>query len=206
MIAALPAANLLSPVKFSSLRSAAFPASRQSCPRVRVFSDADPDRRSSGEAGFSLLELSVVVFIISLTAALAVPALKRVNLEARSTVVANDLRVFAGAFQAYAHDHGDWPADAGGPGEFPPEMAGYLSQTSWARATPIGGRYSWEPNSLQQGERLHAVIVISSLGDDKVTSDRLQLEDLDRKVDDGDLTTGNFRLGYRNYPIFVLEH
>ena len=206
MNAALSAVNLLSSVKFPSLRSAAFPPCRQSRPRVCVFGDADPDPRRSGEAGFSLLELSVVVFVISLTAALAVPALKRVNLEARSTVVANDLRVFAGAFQAYAHDHGDWPPDAGGPGEFPPEMAGYLSQTSWTRTTPIGGRYSWEPNSLQQGERLYAVIVISTLGNDKVTSDRLQLEDLDRKVDDGDLTSGNFRLGYRNYPIFVLEH
>jgi prepilin-type N-terminal cleavage/methylation domain-containing protein len=173
---------------------------------VRVSGRADRAPRREGAAGFSLLELSVVVFVISVTAALAVPALKRVNLEARSTVVASDLRVFAGAFQAYAHDHGDWPAGDLAPGEFPPDMAGYLGQTSWARVTPIGGHYSWEPNSLQQGQRLRAVIVISSLGSDKVTSDRLQLEDLDRKVDDGDLSSGNFCLGYRNYPIFVLEH
>ncbi len=147
-----------------------------------------------------------MVFVISITAALAVPALKRVNLEARSTVVANDFRVFAGAFQAYAHDHGDWPSGDSGPGEFPPDMAGYIGQTNWTRVTPIGGRYSWEPNSLQQGERFRAVIVITSVGDDKVTTDRRQLEELDRRVDDGNLDTGNFRLGYRNYPIFVLEH
>jgi len=167
---------------------------------------ADRRSRNRGEAGFTLLELSVVVFIISLTAALAVPALKQVNLEARSSTVANDLRVFSGAFQAYAHEHGDWPAGSGAPGEFPTGMEGYLGATNWARVTPVGGHYTWETNSLQQGDRYRAVITISSVGPDQVTSERRQLEDLDRKVDDGDLASGNFRLGYRDYPFYVLEH
>ena len=33
-----------------------------------------------------------------------------------------------------------------------------------------------------------------------------QLTDIDTKLDDGNLSTGNFFLGYRNYPVFVLEH
>lgn len=148
----------------------------------------------------------MVVFIISAIAALAVPALKQVSLEARSVTVANDLRVFSGAFQAYVHDRGDWPAASDGTGTFPPGMDGYLSQTNWERLTPIGGRYTWNPNSLQQGERYRAVIVIATVDEDKVTTDRRQLEDLDRRLDDGDLTTGVFRLGYRNFPTFVLEH
>ena len=148
----------------------------------------------------------MVVFIISVLAALAVPALKRVSLEARSVAVANDLRVFSGALQAYVHDRGDWPEGNDGPGVFPPGMEGYLRQTNWERVTPIGGHYSWEPNSLQQGERYRAVIVIASVGKDQVTTDKRQLEDLDRRVDDGDLTSGTFRLGYRDYPAYVLEH
>ena len=159
-----------------------------------------------GNAGFTLVELAVVVFIISALAALAVPAMKRVNLEARSVAVANDLRVFSGAFQTYVHDHGDWPPGNDGPGIFPPGMEGYLRQTNWERVTPIGGHYAWEPNSPQQGEHYRAVITISSSGTDQVSSDKLQLEDLDRRIDDGDLTTGNFQLGYRNYPAYVLEH
>src|ERR1043166_2401272 len=83
------------------------------------------------EAAFPLPDLSIVVFILSVVAAFAVPALKEVILRARTSAVANDLRVFAGAFQAYAHDHGDWPPGDVAPGEFPPGMAGYLGKTNW---------------------------------------------------------------------------
>lgn len=152
------------------------------------------------------MELAVVVFIISLLAALAVPALKKANLEARSVAVANDLRVFSGAFQTYAHERGDWPPGNGTPGAFPTGMEGYLGQTAWQRVTPIGGHYTWDPNSPQRGDRYRAVIVIATANGHAVTSDLAQLVDLDRRVDDGDLTGGNFLLGFRNYPVFVLEH
>ncbi len=152
------------------------------------------------------MELSVVLFIISVVAALGVPAFKRITLNARSAAAINDLRVFAGAFQSYAHDRGDWPAATGVPGEIPPGMQNYLSATNWEKATPIGGAYTWAENSLQQGERYRAVLIISSVGDNIVTADRQQLTDIDHKIDDGNLETGNFRLGYRNQPVFVIEH
>lgn len=162
--------------------------------------------RHLGAAGFTLLELSVVVFIISFIVALAVPALKKIQTEARSTAVANDLRVFAGVLQTYVHERGDWPPGNSEPGVFPAGMEGYLRETNWSRTTPIGGRYTWAPNTLQQGERYRAAIVLSSVADSVVTADKNQLIDLDRKLDDGSLDTGNFRLGYRNFPVFVLEH
>jgi hypothetical protein len=137
---------------------------------------------------------------------LGVPALKKVNLEARSVAVVNDLRVFSSAFQSYTHEHGDWPPGNGAPAAFPAGMEGYLGATSWQRPTPIGGLYTWDPNSTQQGERYRAVIVLSSSTGQPVTTDLAQLLDLDRRIDDGDLAAGNFRLGFRNYPIFVLEH
>jgi len=153
-----------------------------------------------------LLELAVVVFIISVIVALAVPGLKKLQLDARSTVVANDLRVFGTALQTYVHERGEWPAGNTEPGVVPTGMEGYLRETNWTRSTPIGGRYTWSPNSLQQGVRYRAVIVLSSVGTDTVTTDKNQLLDLDRKLDDGSLDSGNFLLGYRNYPVFVLEH
>jgi prepilin-type N-terminal cleavage/methylation domain-containing protein len=162
-------------------------------------------RRPWNTQGFTLLELSVVLFIISAVAALAVPAIKKINLEARSTTVVNDLRIFAGAMQTYAQERGDWPAGNSEPGVFPPGMEGYLRTTNWERKTPIGGFYTWSPNTMHQGQRYRAAISISTVGEDKVSSDRMQLTDLDRKLDDGSLDTGNLRLGFRNYPLYVLE-
>ncbi len=118
----------------------------------------------------------------------------------------NDLRVYSGAFQAYAQEHGDWPPGGGAPGTFPPGMEGYLGQTNWSRTTPIGGNYQFATQSPQQGGRYSAVIIIASVGTNKVTSDFNQLSSIDTKLDDGNLNTGNFFLGYRNFPVFVLEH
>jgi type II secretory pathway pseudopilin PulG len=135
-----------------------------------------------------------------------VPALKRDAIDARTSAVMNDLRVYSGAFQAYAQEHGDWPPGGGAPGTFPPGMEGYLGQTNWSRTTPIGGNYQFATQSPQQGGRYSAVIIISSVGANAVTSDFNQLSDIDTKLDDGNLNTGNFFLGYRNFPVFVLEH
>jgi len=135
-----------------------------------------------------------------------VPALMKSKLNTRSSVVMNDLRVYAGAFQAYAQEHGDWPPGGMPPGVFPPGMEGYLSQTNWGRVTPIGGFYQFATQSPQGGGRYAAVIIIASVGANTVTSDSIQLSDIDRKLDDGNLSTGNFFLGFRNYPVFVLEH
>ena len=94
----------------------------------------------------------------------------------------------------------------GPPGVFPAGMEGYLSQTNWSRTTPIGGNYQFATQSPQGGGRYAAVIIIASVGANAVSADANQLTDVDRKLDDGNLSTGNFFLGYRNYPVFVLEH
>ena len=146
------------------------------------------------------------MLVIGILAALSVPAMKKNALNARSSAVMNDLRVYAGAFQAYAQEHGDWPPGGGAPGTFPAGMDGYLSSTNWSRITPIGGNYQFATQSPQAGGRYAAVIIISSTTNNPVTSDANQLTDIDTKLDDGNLSTGNFFLGYRNYPVFVLEH
>lgn len=157
-------------------------------------------------AGFSLMKVPVVVFVVSAALSLALPALKQNILNARSAAVARDLRIFSTAFQAYAREHGDWPAGTGAPGVIPDGMTARLAGTNWSRVTPIGGFYTWAPNRPQQGERYRAAIVIATVGEHRVTPDRIQLTELDRQLDNGDLATGNLRLGYRNYPVYVLEH
>lgn len=55
-------------------------------------------RRFFSAAGFTLVEIGVVVTIIGLLAALSIPALKKARISARNARVMNDFRVFAGAF------------------------------------------------------------------------------------------------------------
>lgn len=161
--------------------------------------------RKSCARAFTLVELSVVVFIIGLIAVIAVPQIKKSIMAARSEATINDLRVFTQAFQHYLQEKGDWPATQNNPGEIPAGMETYLSKTSWTRVTPIGGYYIWQNQTRQGGQKIQASIAINSSGDSVVTSDQLQLEDVDRRVDDGNLSTGSFRLGFGNEPVFIIE-
>ena len=52
------------------------------------------------DAGFTLVEVMVVVLIISVLAMLSVPAVERVKRRAKTAVVVGDFRTFAAAFES----------------------------------------------------------------------------------------------------------
>lgn len=162
-------------------------------------------RYSQRTAGFSFLAFSIVVALIGALLAIGLPYGRTVLIHRRAEKVAADLRLFSNVFQSYANDRGDWPAGDGVPAQAPRGIAPKLAGTNWDKVSPIGGWYTWDPSGLHQGSRIRAAIVIASAEGSLVTSDREQLIEIDRAVDDGDLTTGNFLLGYRNFPILVLE-
>lgn len=154
-------------------------------------------------AAFTLVELCVVVFIIGLLAALALPAMKRVAQKARVSAVANDLRVFAGAFQAYNHQHGRWPADTY-PRIMPREMSGALTG-AFTGKTPIGGFYDWDQNVSPNGFRTTAAITLLTQGTERLTSDLAILTAIDKLLDDGNLRTGSVRRGSTNALVYIIE-
>lgn len=156
--------------------------------------------------GFTLVEIMVVVTLISLIAMLSVPTMQKIRRKARATAIANDFRVFATAFMTYSQENGAWPVETAA-GITPAGMDPYLRGGAWPRVTPMGGRYNWENLQLHQaGFRPRAAIAITSTGDSPILVDASQLTAIDEAIDDGDLTTGNFRVGAGNAPLFVIEN
>jgi prepilin-type N-terminal cleavage/methylation domain-containing protein len=150
--------------------------------------------RRPDSAGFTLVEIMIVVVIIGLLAAMGIPALGRVRERTENTTVANDLRTFSAAFDQYALEFGSWPAD-GAAGVVPVEMTGRISAAAWTRGTPGRGRFDWENGGvgIQAG--------ISLFG---CTFSDERLAKIDAMIDDGNVNTGKFRRILDGRPVYVM--
>ena len=136
-------------------------------------------------AAFTLVEIMIVVVIIGLLAAIAIPAFQRMNERSMASRLTNDFRQFEAAFQRYALENGQMPS-AAGIGVVPTGMAGYLPDT-FTQTSPIGGNYQWSgPSGF--------VVLRNSRATDAI------MLYVDTALDDGDLSTGEFKklagLGY----------
>jgi type II secretory pathway pseudopilin PulG len=158
----------------------------------------------------SLVELLTVVLIISILFVMAVPTYQRIQRKARATAVVNDFRVFGAVFQAYAHEKGTWPVESAA-GVVPGGLTAQDIQIdAWAKTTPIGGKFDWEynqthPGGTSPGGRWRAALAINSAPGTNLIVDADIYEEIDEALDDGNLNTGNFRLGYGDCPLFILE-
>jgi prepilin-type N-terminal cleavage/methylation domain-containing protein len=154
--------------------------------------------------GFSLIEIMMALAIGSIAIAVAIPKVKKAEASSRATIVVADLRTFAAAFEAYAQEHGSWPAEVAA-GVMPTEMSDRLGSTGWLRVTPLGGQYNWEADQMHGGVRYRAAICISETASAPlVVNEELWLE-MDRLIDDGNLSTGNFRTGVNNDPLYIIQ-
>jgi type II secretory pathway pseudopilin PulG len=144
------------------------------------------------------VEIMIVVVIIGLLAALAIPAFQRVQRAAQNSRVINDYRIFSQAFEIYKTQNGVWPANVG-PGVIPTSpvpMAGDFKADVWQATTVIGGRWNWDAGIAG----ITAGISISGF-----TCTDAQLIEIDAKIDDGDLTTGRFQKIQPTRVILILE-
>jgi type II secretory pathway pseudopilin PulG len=140
------------------------------------------------------VEIMVVVVIIGLLAAMAMPTFIRIQRRAQNSRFMNDLRIFAQAFETYAAEHGTWPPNVG-PGVVPPGMSGAFRNADWTVTTAIGGEWNWDFN------RLGVTAAISVSG---ATADDAQMTEVASKIDDGDLATGVFIKASSRY-MYILE-
>ena len=135
-------------------------------------------------AGFTLVEIMIVVAIIALLAVIALPSFLRARQSAQNAKFVNALRVASNAIETYAVEHNGYPTDSTR-SVVPSGMATYLDPTlNWTGPTPIGGQWDWDFNVF--GVKA-AISVVNP------TAPASQLLDIDKRIDDGDLTTGAFQ-------------
>ncbi len=95
------------------------------------------------KSGFTLVEIMIVVAIIAMIAAVALPSFLRARQRAQNVRFVTSIKVAGDAFQMYAMEHNGYPADTG-PAQIPAGMAPYLGKFPWVQPTPIGGSWDWD--------------------------------------------------------------
>jgi type IV pilus assembly protein PilA len=152
-------------------------------------------RSAQRRAGFTLVEIAIVVALISMLALIAIPAFMRTRRGSQNTRFISDLRAAVGAFEMSFLAHNQYPPDVT-PGVIPAGMADYLAKIAWTRSTPIGGQWDWDNG--QFGFKAGVSVYFGSAMDDA------RLTEIDAKIDDGSLSTGRFRKRSNGY-IYVIE-
>lgn len=94
--------------------------------------------------GFTLIELLIVVAIIAILAAIAVPNFLEAQIRAKVSRVKNDLRAIATGLESYRVDNNKFPLGTDNPQQMPEQIADFLGTLApgfyaFQTRTPSGG-------------------------------------------------------------------
>jgi len=150
-------------------------------------------RSQRSNCGFTLVEIMIVVVIIGLLAAIAIPAFREVKLRTNTKLYMNELRLARDSVEMFVMEHGRWPEDVD-PEEVPDSggdnlFSGYLDDDFWSSTPSIGGRWDYEGSTSGVVPNNGVGISVIDPGDEYIE----YLEQVDRSFDDGNLGTGRFQ-------------
>lgn len=136
------------------------------------------------DKGFTLVEIMIVVAIIALLAAIALPSFMRAREQTRRTLFINALRVARDACDTFVIEHNGFPPDVSR-GVLPAGMATYFNgHFDWTAPTPIGGRWDWDYQVF--GFKAGVSVVAPNETPE-------EMAEIDAMIDDGNLTSGAFK-------------
>lgn len=147
--------------------------------------------------GFTLIELSLVVAILGLLAAIVIPLYPRLTGDAARTAFVRDLRTYISAAELFQIKDGQYP-ESSEPGQVPVGWEKYIVLHEWTRNTPIGGQWYIARDSYG----VQMAIGVYFLGDAR-SDDYMQK--IDAALDDGDLSTGSFRKVDGNRYFYIIS-
>lgn len=157
--------------------------------------------KNNSNDGFTLVEIMIVVMIIALLAAIALPSFVKARNTARVNATCNDLRVFYAAFQQYAMERGNYPTNAYVAGVLPAPMVPYLNSNKWSRGAETGGQFYFKSSYYSALSNRPAIGIVGTIGN---PPDATSMLSIDQTIDNGDLASGQFiRLSLNAYYYYV---
>ena len=151
-----------------------------------------PQRARSDRAAYTILEIVVVLTVIGILAAIAVPYIRRAKDSAIISTLENDLRVFSQEFKDYELNFMTYPPSST-PGLYPIGMENRMSHT-WIEPSVIGGSYKWVYSGSNDADNLYAYIEVTGNSSETLRIDPDRLSEIDDDLDDGNPGTGKLQL------------
>jgi prepilin-type N-terminal cleavage/methylation domain-containing protein len=144
-----------------------------------------PVRRSATDAGFTLIEIMIVVVMIGILSAIAIPAFQKITKRSQNTAFVNDLRIATEAIQRYSLENGIWPQGDGV--TMPSVLEGYLPPPNrWHKPTPVGGLWAMSDSTVDTAFKA-SLLVNGYVGG------TTRAAQIDKMFDDGNPETGFLR-------------